>query len=148
MKGVVLEIVRGPDAGRRFVMEVGHYRVIGRAYGVMGGTAMISQGERRRLDAEDQRVVSDHLARRANPGRPGARAEVSSFVRDDDIDLADDAVSQTHAMIFVDEAGVSLVDVASTNGCSVNGTKSSEAELVDGDLLRVGETRIEVKANS
>lgn len=145
-KGVVLEIVRGPDAGRRFTLEVGHYRVIGRAYGVMGGTAMISQGERRRLDAEDQRVVTDHLRRRASPGKPGARAEVASFHRDDDIDLADDAVSQTHAMVFADEAGVSLVDVASTNGCSVNGTKASEAELVDGDLVRVGETRVEVKA--
>jgi hypothetical protein len=144
MKGVVLEIVRGPDAGRKFTLEVGHYRVIGRAYGVMGGTAMISQGERRRLDAEDQRVVSDHLRRRASPNKPGARAEVSSFIRDDDVDLADDAVSQTHAMIFADEAGVSLVDVASTNGCSVNGNRTGEAEVVDGDLIRVGETRIEV----
>ena len=145
MKGVVLQVMRGPDAGRKFTLEVGHYRVIGRAYGIMGGTAMISQGERRRLDSEDQRVVSDHLRRRA-PNKPGARAEVSSFVRDDDIDLADDAVSQTHAMVFADEAGVSLVDVASTNGCSVNGNRTGEAELVDGDLIRVGETRMEVTA--
>ena len=76
----------------------------------------------------------------------GARASVDNFEREDDLDLADDAVSQTHAMVFVDEAGVSLVDVASTNGTFVNGRKVTEAELVAGDLLRVGETRIEIRA--
>ena len=55
--GVTLEVVRGPDAGRKFPIAVGCYRVIGRAYGVMGGTAVVSQGERRRLDVEDQRRI-------------------------------------------------------------------------------------------
>ena len=75
----------------------------------------------------------------------GARDKVDNFEREDDLDLADDAVSQTHAMVFVDEAGVSLVDVASTNGTFVNGRKVTEADLVGGDLLRVGETRIEIR---
>ena len=145
MKSTILEVVKGPDAGRQFRMEVGHYRVIGRAYGMMGGTAMISQGERRRLDAEDQRLIVEHLKRRASPGKTGARAEVSSFIRDDDLDLADDAVSQTHAMIFVDEAGISMVDVASTNGSYVNGNRITESELIEGDIFRVGETRVECK---
>ena len=146
MKSVVLTVVQGPDAGRTFPIEVGHYRVLGRAHGVMGGTAMIPQGERRRLDVEDSRMVSDHLSRRiALLGGAGARAEVASFQRDEDIDLADDAASQTHAMVFVDEAGVSLVDVASTNGTHVNGKRVTEAEMVVGDLLRVGETRMEIR---
>lgn len=145
MKGVTLEVIRGPDSGRRFPIFVGHYRVIGRAFGMLGGTAVVPTGERRRLDVEDQRVMREHLSQRATPGKVGARSEVSSFTRDEDIDLADDAVSQTHAMVFVDEAGVSLVDVASTNGTYVNGKRVSEAELVVGDLLRVGETRLEVK---
>ena len=142
---MTLEVVKGPDAGRRFPIAVGHYRVIGRAFGMLGGTAVVSTGERRRLDVEDQRIAADHLEGRAAPGKVGARSAVASFTRDDDIDLADDAVSQTHAMIFVDEAGISLVDVASTNGAYVNGKRVGEAELVLGDLLRVGETRMEVK---
>lgn len=143
--GITLEVVRGPDAGRRFPIGVGSYRVIGRAYGVMGGTAVVSQGERRRLDVEDQRRVSAHLKERGLAAdKVGARDQVDNFQREDDLDLADDAVSQTHAMVFVDEAGVSLVDVASTNGTYVNGRRVTEAELVAGDLLRVGETRIEV----
>jgi hypothetical protein len=146
MAGVVLDVVRGPDAGRKFPIGVGHYRVLGRAYGVMGGTAVVSQGERRRLDVEDQRKVAEHLKERgALHGKVGARASVDNFEREDDLDLADDAVSQTHAMVFVDEAGVSLVDVASTNGTYVNGRRVTEAELVAGDLLRVGETRIEIR---
>lgn len=145
-RGVTLEVVRGPDAGRRFPIAVGHYRVIGRAHGVTGGTAVVSQGERRRLDVEDQRRMSEYLKERgALAGKVGARDQVDNFQRDDDMDLADDAVSQTHSMIFVDEAGVSLVDVASTNGTYVNGRRVSEAELVSGDLLRVGESRIEIR---
>lgn len=144
--GITLEVVRGPDAGRRFPIGVGCYRVIGRAYGVMGGTAVVSQGERRRLDVEDQRRMSEHLKERGSASdKVGARDKVDNFQREDDLDLADDAVSQTHAMVFVDEAGVSLVDVASTNGTYVNGRRVTEAELLAGDLLRVGETRIEVR---
>lgn len=145
MSGVVLEIQKGPDAGRRFRLEVGHYRVVGRTYGAMGGTAMIPAGERRRLDVEAQRVAAEHLKSRPAPSRPGARAEVASFTRDEDIDLSDDAVSQTHAMFFCDEAGISLVDVGSTNGCSVNGQRVSESTLVPGDIVVIGETRLELK---
>ena len=145
MQGVTLQVVHGPDAGRKFGIELGHYRVIGRMYGTMGGTAVVSQGERRRLDAEDQRLIAEHLKKRQATGLKGARNEVDAFERDQDIELADDAVSQTHSMVFADEAGVSLVDVASTNGTHVNGRRVTEAELVEGDLLRVGETRFEIR---
>ncbi|MCP4501383.1 MAG: FHA domain-containing protein [Deltaproteobacteria bacterium] len=104
---------------------------------------MISQGEGRRLNVEDQRKVAELLSKRRETLND-ARAEMNSFNRDDDIDLNDDATSQTHAMIFVDEAGASLVDVASTNGTFVNGSRLSEAALQDGDLLRLGETRFEI----
>lgn len=144
--GITLEVVRGPDAGRSFPIGVGSYRVIGRAFGAVGGTAVVSQGERRRLDVEDQRRMNAHLEeRRSAADKVGARDKIDHFQREDDLDLADDAVSQTHAMVFVDEAGIALVDVASTNGTFVNGRRVTEAELVPGDLLRVGETRIEVR---
>jgi hypothetical protein len=146
MPELMIVVVKGPAAGRSFPLQVGHYRVIGRSIELMGGTAVVSQGERRRLEREDQRLMGEHLRRRAAPGgKAGARSEVASFVRDSDLDLNDEAVSQTHAMVFLDEAGASLVDVASTNGTYVNGNRVSDSELVVGDLIRVGETRIEIK---
>ena len=145
MSGLLLAVVKGPDAGRTFPIRVGRYRVVGRALGMDGGTALMSTGERRRLDVEDHRVLGEHLAKRHASGRVGARAE-AAFDREPDVDLQDDAVSQTHCMVFVDEAGASLVDVGSTNGTYVNGEKvQGDVELVVGDLLRVGETRFEVR---
>lgn len=145
MPDLLIVVVKGPAAGRSIPLGVGHYRVLGRSIDLMGGTAVVSQGERRRLEREDQRLMSEHLQRRATPGKVGARSEIASFIRDSDLDLNDEAVSQTHTMIFCDEAGASLVDVASTNGTWVNGNRVKESELVSGDLVRVGETRIEIK---
>jgi hypothetical protein len=145
VKGIVLVVVKGPDTGRVFPISVGAYRVVGRADGVGGGTAVVPYGEQRRLEREDHKRMADHLRARAAPGLMGARGEVSAFERAADVDLGDEAVSQTHAMVFMDEAGASLVDVASTNGTFVNGDKVNESALVPGDLVRVGESRIEVR---
>ncbi len=148
MNGIVLVVVQGPDRGREFPVDVGCYRVVGRQDGLGGGTAVVPHGEQRRLAAEDQRRMSDHLRRRAAPGLLGARSEVAAFERAPDVEMNDEAVSQTHAMVFCDEAGASLVDVASTNGTFVNGDKVNESAVVVGDLLRVGESRIEVRGSS
>ncbi|MFZ9887387.1 MAG: FHA domain-containing protein [Myxococcota bacterium] len=143
MNEVVLEVLEGADAGRRFVIPVGTYRVIGRAYGASGGTTIVSRGEHRRLDSEDQRRVGEHLAyRRGDRDQLGARGRMEHFVREGDIDLDDDAVSQTHALLLVDEAGTSLLDIASTNGTYVNGQRVTESTLVPGDLVRIGGTRL------
>lgn len=142
MDGLCLEIVRGAEVGRTFELALGQCRVVGRAFDAGGQTVIMSAGERRRLDVEDQRLVEAHLARRAAPGKSGARAAVDSFSRETDIEIVDDGISQTHAMLLVDEAGVALIDIASTNGTFVNGRRISEAKLVEGDLIRVGETRL------
>lgn len=143
--GIVLVVARGPDSGRTFAIPVGCYRVVGRNDELLGGTAVQPRGEQRRLEREDHRTAADHLRRRASPGLAGARSEVAAFTRETDVDLTDEAVSQTHAMIFCDEAGASIVDVASTNGSYVNGDKVTESALVDGDLIRVGESRLAVR---
>lgn len=145
VKGIVLVVVQGADTGRRFEIEVGQYRVVGRQEGVLGGTAIVPHGEQRRLEREDQRLVTEHLRNRAAPGLHGARNEVAAFERAGDVDLNDEAVSQTHSMVFVDEAGASVVDVASTNGTFVNSDKVGESAIVPGDLFRVGETRFEIQ---
>jgi hypothetical protein len=146
VKAIVLHVVQGPDTGLSVTIPIGTYRVIGRGDFVTHGTAVQPHGEQRRLEREDQRLAADHLRRRASPGTLGARGEVAAFDRGEDIDVSDEAVSQTHSMVFLDEAGASVVDVASTNGTYVNGEKLTESALVPGDLLRIGETRIEIKA--
>lgn len=148
MDELCLEIIRGAEVGKSFELALGQCRVIGRAFDAAGQTVIMSAGERRRLDVEDQRLVEEHLARRASPGKSGARAAVESFSRETDIEIVDEGISQTHAMLLVDEAGMALIDIASTNGTFVNGRRISEAKLVDGDLIRVGETRLQVSVCS
>lgn len=148
MRVLCLEIIRGAEVGRSFELTLGQCRILGRAFDASGQTVILSDGERRRLDVEDQRLVTEHLALRAAPGNAGARAAVESFVRESDIEIVDDGISQTHAMFLVDEAGVALIDIASTNGTFLNGRRITEAKLVDGDLIRVGETRLQVAIDS
>jgi pSer/pThr/pTyr-binding forkhead associated (FHA) protein len=45
----------------------------------------------------------------------------------------------------VDAGSVKLIDLASTNGTFVNGTRITEAELREGDVLRIGTTEMSVK---
>jgi hypothetical protein len=144
MKRAVLVVIKGRDVGRSVVVNVGHCVMLGRSPDISGATGMITQHSLTRLDDEDNKTVARHLKIRA-PLKEGARALLTSFDRDPDVGLQDDAVSSRHMMIFVDEAGVSLLDVASTNGTFVNGRRVTEAELTLGDLVRVGETRIEVR---
>ncbi|MDP2343131.1 MAG: FHA domain-containing protein [Deltaproteobacteria bacterium] len=141
----VFTVVEGSDQGRRFAFTPGSFRVIGRQDGVITGTQAVMRSAVRRLEDEDHDRMAQHLAKRATPGLFGARGATADFERDDDIDLGDDAVSQTHAMVFCDEAGLSIVDVASKNGTWINGDRVHESTIVDGDLVRVGETRLSMK---
>ena len=61
---------------------------------------------------------------------------------DADLRLTDTGVSRRHAEIKVDPNGVTLVDLQSTNGTSVNGRMVDRAELNDGDRISVGTTVI------
>ena len=142
----MLVVVEGVDRGLAVALPPGAYRVVGRLeQGADSATVVVAPSDGRRLSRKDQERVAQHLKRRAeDPLALGARAAVAAFARAADIEVRDEAVSQTHAMVFHDEAGASVVDVASTNGTFVNGERRSESLLVAGDLLRVGETRFEV----
>jgi hypothetical protein len=144
MKRVVLVVTQGRDVGRSVVVNLGHCVMFGRSPDMTGATGMITQHSLFRLDDEDLRAVSRHLKIRA-PLHQGARALFTSFERDPDVGLQDDAVSGRHAMIFVDEGGISQLDMGSTNGSFVNGARITEAELQLGDLVRIGETRLDVR---
>jgi predicted component of type VI protein secretion system len=47
-------------------------------------------------------------------------------------------VSRYHARIVVKPEGVWLIDLQSTNGCGVNGRRTSRQILCDGDAVRIG----------
>jgi hypothetical protein len=144
VSALILKVTGGRDEGRQWDLPVGAFRVVGRAEGAVATTEVVAISDRRRLNAEDQALVSSHLRERAQPDRPGTRAELTRFERLPDATLDDDAVSDAHAMIFLDEAGISVVDAGATNGTWVNGERISRRDLVPGDLLRIGESRLKI----
>ncbi|MCX7800641.1 MAG: FHA domain-containing protein [Fimbriimonadales bacterium] len=82
------------------------------------------------------------------PLKPGP----NSFGRkaENDLRLPDPYVSGRHGLLEVDEEGVWVTDLGSTNGTFVNGERvepNQRLRLSDGDLLKVGglELRIEVR---
>jgi pSer/pThr/pTyr-binding forkhead associated (FHA) protein len=59
--------------------------------------------------------------------------------------LDDDSVSRMHAVIEVSGPGsISIIDLGSTKGTVVNGQKVNKANLQDGDLVVLGDIRIEL----
>lgn len=104
-----------------------------------------------RCGKEERRVVS-LLTLRVYQGETLLRTEtftqavikvgklVSSHLR-----LDDDRVSRMHAVIEVADTGeVSIIDLGSHQGTTVNGVKISKTagRLRDGDVLRLGDTRL------
>ncbi|MDT7547472.1 MAG: hypothetical protein QOE99_3582 [Actinomycetota bacterium] len=59
---------------------------------------------------------------------------------DADLRLMDTGVSRRHAELRVDDDGVTLVDLKSTNGTTVNNQRVSSALLADGDRIGLGAT--------
>ena len=64
------------------------------------------------------------------------------------IRLKDPQVSRRHAAFGVTDAHLSLVDLGSTNGTTVNGVSVKEAFLLGGEAIRVGSTVLSVKRQS
>lgn len=63
-----------------------------------------------------------------------------------DLRITDPGVSRKHAELRVDDAGytprVSIVDLGSTNGLSVNGRRTTQEDLADGAKIRIGNTTL------
>ncbi|EKD51620.1 MAG: hypothetical protein ACD_62C00215G0004 [uncultured bacterium] len=63
---------------------------------------------------------------------------------DNDIVVNDKTVSRYHSEIhFTDDNSYLVKDINSTNGTTINGMKVKEAYLSQGDLIEIGETKIE-----
>jgi hypothetical protein len=61
--------------------------------------------------------------------------------------LADPNVSRNHAEIRPRGTGFVVVDLGSTNGTRINGVRIGEQELVDGDEVSFGNTRMRFEAS-
>jgi pSer/pThr/pTyr-binding forkhead associated (FHA) protein len=59
-----------------------------------------------------------------------------------DIELDDPTVSRRHAILIKDVLGVRILDDRSENGVYVNGVRTSECSLHDGDWIELGRVRL------
>lgn len=143
MPSLWLHVVETPDKsaqGTRVELQAGTYRVVARVQAAHDETQQLTQDGDRALDPDRQQIVNRVVGASA-PTRVGRGAHK----RAPDLGLMDDGVSRTHAMVFRDEQGhVSVVDLMSTNGTSVNGQQVQDADLRAGDVVRVGGTRLQV----
>ena len=62
--------------------------------------------------------------------------------RDCDIVVDDAGASRRHAELRLDNGAYVIVDLGSTNGLEVNGTRIENAQIVPGDLITVGQTEL------
>ena len=63
------------------------------------------------------------------------------------VTLADSAASRKHAEVFPRGTAYVLADNASTNGTFLNEARVTEAELSDGDTIRIGSTEFRFEAS-
>jgi len=68
--------------------------------------------------------------------------------QDADIVLSDESVSRRHAIITVAEGGATIVDLDSHNGTFINGQRVKSAQVLEGDELRLGESRLVLEATA
>ncbi len=66
-----------------------------------------------------------------------------------DVRIDDRYASGVHARIFTRDGHTYIEDMNSTNGTSLNdATLNGEAELIDGDVVRIGDTELRFEAGS
>ncbi len=65
-----------------------------------------------------------------------------------DINIADSKVSRNHARLEHGPDGYTLVDSGSANGVSVNGKPATRALLKPGDIIGIGDSSLEYKADT
>jgi len=66
-----------------------------------------------------------------------------------DVRIADRYASGVHARIFSRDGRTYIEDMNSTNGTQLNdATLNGEAELIDGDVVRIGDTELRFEAHA
>jgi hypothetical protein len=69
--------------------------------------------------------------------------------KDSDVQIEDRYASGIHARVFSREGHYMIEDMGSTNGTLLNdATLKGEAELIDGDVVRIGDTEFRFEAHA
>jgi pSer/pThr/pTyr-binding forkhead associated (FHA) protein len=74
-----------------------------------------------------------------------ARFVIGRSARDAQLPIRDGNVSRQHALVERSPTGYAIVDMASTNGVLLNGTRVLRAELRPGDVIGIGPFAIHVE---
>ena len=135
-----LEIIEGPESGKRFAVQAGTYRVLGRAGDDVQFTVQMTMDGDRLLDAQQEELVETLFRKR---GSRGLRTRFRK--RGADILVHDESVSRTHALVFADPEGISVADLMSTNGTTVNGQSVADADIAYGDCIRIGHSTFKLR---
>ena len=118
---------------------------------VRGGRAALDGGPAVRRPRKQKGAVSFVVIEpREERGHRFTLASVLTIGRDEGNDIAmpgDTFMSGRHAKLEVRPEGAFLVDLNSTNGCTVNGKRiAGERRLRNGDRVQVGNTVLETRA--
>ena len=87
-------------------------------------------------------LLEKHLHPDTPESKPVELMPLDTFNRGPDVILADDSISRAHAMLFFEENGFGLIDLASTNGSRVNQAQVTSVILEDGDSITLGTTEL------
>ena len=124
---------------------MGTCRLVGRHL-AEAETAFIDRDGNRVLEGSAAEILTDHLHDKTPEVGTTTQREFSgqAFERGPDIIFADDSISRAHAMVFFDEAGFGVSDLASTNGTFVNDERVSSALVDDGQSITIGNSDMTV----
>jgi hypothetical protein len=92
------------------------------------------------------------VAKRGGGLEPGERFDLIGGLSigrssEADVRISDRYASGVHARIFSRDGRTYIEDMNSTNGTQLNdATLNGEAELIDGDVVRIGDTELEFEA--
>ncbi len=141
----VLKVTTGPNEGDSVSIEVGSCRLIGRHLSD-NETSFIDRDGNRVLEVDAAKLLEKHLKERAPLSSVSAADfRASAFERGADIILGDDSISRAHAMVFFDQSGFGIIDLASTNGTFVNRERVGTALVASGDLIAIGNSELSVQ---
>ncbi|HPY29751.1 MAG TPA: FHA domain-containing protein [Verrucomicrobiota bacterium] len=69
-------------------------------------------------------------------------------VEDNTFPIAEPSVSSHHCEVFLRDAGVVVRDLQSTNGTYINGERITEAPLLPGQVLRLGQVELRLETDA
>ncbi|MEE2961781.1 MAG: FHA domain-containing protein [Myxococcota bacterium] len=142
-KQALILVLEGPNHGDKMSIEQGSCRLVGRHLSE-SETALIDRDGNRVLDGQANTIVQDLLQEKAPTTSPSTPPSPASFERAPDMIFSDNSISRAHAMVFFDNSGIGIIDLASTNGTQINGQNVNSRQLQSGDSILIGKTKLQV----